>query len=89
VQCPVPTRLADLSSTSLRDLLAGDESPLTPLVHARFGVGQPEQFDRPCANAPAALPCGQALVDRLMAMRCMTATHDEIHPLPDDPEAGQ
>jgi hypothetical protein len=57
---PIPTRLADLPGTSLRDLPAGD-SHLTPLIHARIDTGEPEPVGRLRADAPAALVCRWAL----------------------------
>lgn len=43
MQDPIQTRPADLTGASLRDLLAGYESHLIPLVDTRIGVDEPDQ----------------------------------------------
>jgi hypothetical protein len=72
VQDPIPTRPADLASTSLRDLIAGHEPHITPLVNTRLGVGAPEPVGRLRADALDALVCRQALSDPLTAMGLVT-----------------
>ena len=72
MQDPIPTRPAELASTSLRDLLTGHESHLTPLVNARLGAGEPEPVGRLRGDALDALVCGQTPADRLMPMRWVT-----------------
>jgi hypothetical protein len=72
VQDPIPTRPADPASTSLRDRLAGYESHLTPLVNTRLAGGEPEQVGHLRADALDALVYGQALCNRLPAMRSVT-----------------
>ncbi len=69
----VPPRPADTASTSPGDLIAGYEAHLTPLIHARFGAGEPEQVGRLRADALDALVCGRTLAERLMPMRRVTA----------------
>src|SRR5438874_1414598 len=56
----------------LHDLLAGYDQHVAALVRARHGLGKPEPAYRLRADALDALAYGQALTDRLMAMRWVT-----------------
>ncbi len=75
----VPPRPADTASTSPGDLIAGYEAHLTPLIHARFGAGEPEQVGRLRADALDALVCGRTLAERLMPTRRVTAAATPPH----------
>jgi hypothetical protein len=73
VHSPIPTRPANMASTSQRDPLAGHQAHLTSLTHTRLGVREPEPVGGLRADAPAALVCGRALAKRLTAMRWVPA----------------
>jgi hypothetical protein len=73
VQDPIPTHPTDPASASLRDLIAGYESHLTPLVNPRLGIGEPEPVGRIRADVLDSIVCGPALADRLTATRWATA----------------
>jgi hypothetical protein len=66
------TRPSDLAGASLRELLDGYQAHLSALVNACHGVGELEPVGRLRADALDVLACGQALADRLLAMRWAT-----------------
>jgi hypothetical protein len=69
---PPLTRPGALAGITLNDPLTGYEEHVASLVRARLGVGEPEPLGRLRADALDALVCGQALADRLTAMRWVT-----------------
>ena len=82
MQDPNSTRPTDPAGTSLPNLLAGCKSHLTTLVNTRLGVAEPAPADRLRAAALDALVYGQALADRLTAMRWVTVAEALAHGAP-------
>lgn len=69
MQDPIQTRPTNLASTSPRDPLAVHEAHLTPLIHARLGVREPEPLGQLRADTLAAPVCRRVPAHRLMAVR--------------------
>lgn len=67
-----PVRPGDVAGASLRQLLDAYHAHFSPLVSARHGIGMREPVARLCADALDVLACGQALADRILAMRWVT-----------------
>jgi hypothetical protein len=79
VQDPPQTRPANPASTPQRDRPAGHKAHLTPLIHARLCVREPEPGGRLRADTLPAPVRGRAPAHRLTAMRRPTAAKARTH----------